>query len=152
MKKIFCLLPFLLLTACYPVIEKTRPKLQIVVTDSNNQLIDDTYVVLTTTIHEGKSVSYYTPQYAKNGYAYFTSNHTLSLNMGLNRRYFWSICASKQGYKRQYKSYHGEGKLDFKLEKLEDSSILDKKCEDSSLSSYQNLPRPQKNRKTVSSD
>lgn len=143
MKKIFCLLPLLLLTACYPVIEKTRPKLQVVVADSNNQLIDQAYVVLTTTIHEGKSVSYYTPQLTKNGYAYFPSNNTLSLNMGLNRRYFWSICASKQGYKRQYKPYRGEKTLNFKLEKLEDSSILDQKCEDRIFSYHQNLPRTQ---------
>lgn len=52
--------------------------------------------------------------------------------MGLERKYTWSLCVSKQGYKKQYYSISDKSIFDIHLESLEDPKV-NQKCQNNTL-------------------
>ncbi|MFW1817407.1 hypothetical protein ACG9X6_22590 [Acinetobacter guillouiae] len=133
MNRYIFLIPILIsLSACYPYIEKTIPEIEVTVKDSEGKLVDLAYVVLTTTVKEGKTIKNYKTQYTKNGKAYFDVNRSFALNMGLERKYTWSLCVSKQGYKKQYYSISDKSIFDIHLESLKDPKV-NQKCQNNTL-------------------
>ena len=114
------------------IYRKTIPEIEVTVKDSEGKLVDLAYVVLTTTVKEGKTIKNYKTQYTKNGKAYFDVNRSFALNMGVERKYTWSLCVSKQGYKKQYYSISDKSIFDIHLESLEDPKV-NQKCQNNTL-------------------
>ena len=115
------------ITGCFPYIEMTEPKINLIVKDSDGRLVDQAHVVLTTILKDGKMTQTYKSQYTENGRANFDIRKSLTLNMGTNRQYFWSICISKEGYKLQTHTIKEQSNLEIHLEKLQDSKT-NQKC------------------------
>ncbi|CAM9135273.1 hypothetical protein [Acinetobacter bereziniae] len=126
-RAIFLITFVISLTGCFPYIVMTEPKINLIVKDSDGRLVDQAHVVLTTILKDGKITQTYKSQYTENGMAYFDIRKSLTLNMGTNRQYFWSICISKEGYKLQTHTIKDQSNLEIHLEKLQDSEV-NQKC------------------------
>ena len=122
-KTTISLVAVLFLGGCYPMIEKKRPNIQVIVTDEDNQFIDGALVELATTIWQGKSITNYELKYSEQGKVNFQNRkHLVLSDMGLPKRITWGICVSKAGYQKQYQSVKGDSQLVFKLSQSEQES------------------------------
>ena len=88
------------LSACSPIPELLRPKLEITILNQQNEKMDNVDVVLNVSHQNGKWVHYQEQRETKKGKVIFPKVSKINFLNSRHQTYFWSLCVYKEGYEK----------------------------------------------------